>query len=235
MQTIPIPLSYNNINKEDSKINPNLNSVNSTSKQIKNELNPSSMSKVSSLKSHSTSRSITQAINKLNLRNSELSKQDDNVNSANYSNDKASMNNINNNNVNNNLMKIKLEQPFTTAYYINLFNSWKPKVEQFKLLMQIKHDNNGFTWCDSTFLMHQNAQNLNKLDFIRYGKTVRLKSNKNQHLITATACKNKLNEKKNLITTLLQQNNLTLIKSSRKMRFSTQSNPNNITAQAKIK
>lgn len=29
---------------------------------------------------------------------------------------------------------------------INLFSAWKTKVDQFKLLMQIKHNNFGFTW-----------------------------------------------------------------------------------------
>jgi hypothetical protein len=50
-----------------------------------------------------------------------------------------------------------------------LFNSWKNKIEHFKLLMEIKHNNHGFSWCDPS-LLSQSSEILNKLDFMQLDK-----------------------------------------------------------------
>lgn len=61
----------------------------------------------------------------------------------------------------------------------NLFTSWKFKVEQFKLLVQIIHNNSGFMWCDS-IMLKQNEDILNKLDFIKFTRP--LKNNKTSRI-----------------------------------------------------
>lgn len=48
-----------------------------------------------------------------------------------------------------------------------LFNSWKHKLEQFKLFMQIKHSNFGFAWNDS--ILHKKNEGLKHLNFVKYG------------------------------------------------------------------
>ncbi len=48
-----------------------------------------------------------------------------------------------------------------------LFNSWKHKLEQFKLFMQIKHSNFGFAWNDS--ILHKKNECLKHLNFVKYG------------------------------------------------------------------
>lgn len=66
----------------------------------------------------------------------------------------------------------------TDAVNLNDFNtifcSWKHRLEQFKLFMQIKHNSFGFSWSNSVVLQ-QNTENLNKLDFIKFGNPLRPK------------------------------------------------------------
>ena len=50
-----------------------------------------------------------------------------------------------------------------------LFNSWKLKLEQFKLLLQIKHSNFGFAWNDSNTTLHKNTESFKQLNFLKYG------------------------------------------------------------------
>lgn len=80
--------------------------------------------------------------------------------------------------------KTASDYTFSTLDQTNLFNSWKSKIDQFKLLIQIKHNNYGFTWCDS-IILQQNVENLEKLDFIRFGKPIRLKSMRNQYKLNS--------------------------------------------------
>lgn len=51
----------------------------------------------------------------------------------------------------------------------SLFSSWKYKIEQFKLLMQLKHNQCGFTWNEQN-LSTQNNELLDKLDFLKLDK-----------------------------------------------------------------
>ena len=101
----------------------------------------------------------------------------------------------------------------------NLFDSWKSKLEQFKLLMQIKHNNYGFSWCDSIMLQN-NSQNLNKLDFIRFGRSSRLRETiKNFKSSSIDLNNNNLNKKiakiisnnKNKISKLVERKKSSII------------------------
>ena len=66
--------------------------------------------------------------------------------------------------------------PLPTSLTDTFLYSWKSNTEQFKLLMDIKHNNNGFLWCDPA-LLSQNLDILNKLDFMQLEKP-RIKHNK---------------------------------------------------------
>ena len=55
-----------------------------------------------------------------------------------------------------------------------MFNSWKSKTEQFILLMEIRHNNLGFSWCDPA-LLSQNLDILRKLDFMKEERPIRPK------------------------------------------------------------
>ena len=152
--------------------------------------------KANSQAANSSARSISQTINKLSFVNAinaggiqQLSKE-------------------------NQREIFRNDSQFSTHDFNNLFNSWKSKTEQFKLFMQIKHDSFGFAWCDS-IMLQQSDESLNKLDFIRYGRSVKKKSSNNfkTNITKHDFARNKLLIKNKLT------GNLVTIKSSRKMRL----------------
>ena len=145
--------------------------------------------KANSLTANSSARSISQTINKLSFVNA--------INASGIQNIKENHREI-----------FRNDSQFSTHDFNSLFNSWKSKTEQFKLLMQLKHDSFGFAWCDS-ILLQQSDESLNKLDFIRYGRSVKKKSSKN--------CKTNISNK--LLIKNKLSGNLVSIKSSRKMRL----------------
>lgn len=62
-----------------------------------------------------------------------------------------------------------------------LFESWKNKTEQFVLLMEIRHNNCGFSWCDPA-LLSQNPEILSKLDFMKEERFMRPKYCRQRYL-----------------------------------------------------